>query len=460
MNSDFDKFSNIPVNRFESMLKTNKVFFFDATEFEEIGQYYIDTGNLALAKKALQIGEQQHPSAAALKILKVEYLLLNNKIGEAENIIDFLFELEPHNDIVYLHKSVILSKKNMHEEAILMLRKALNFSDEPYELYALLAMEYLYIDSFLMAKECFIKCLELDPNDQHALYNVVYCFESLHDPQGAISFMDQLLNNDPYNEIIWHQLGRQYVQLKQYKEAITAFDFAIICDDTFIGAHMEMGKTLEKLGKFNEAINFYEMTLSIDDPTAFALFRLGSCHSKLGNKVLALRFFKKTIHHDPLFDKGWIALAEYHIDAKDFNKARYYINKALQIDNSNGSYWKLYAKTNEVLGFLEEVDVAHQELTALGNYELETWLSWAKCLLNLKDYEKGIEVMKQALDFYPENSKFNFLIAGFYLMLKREREAAFFLKNAYLLDPKELNLFYLHFPEFNSSPLIKRALTI
>ena len=36
MQFPFGDFSKFPVSRFESMLKTNKVQFFDASEFEEI----------------------------------------------------------------------------------------------------------------------------------------------------------------------------------------------------------------------------------------------------------------------------------------------------------------------------------------------------------------------------------------------------------------------------------------
>ena len=40
------------VNKFESMLKTNSFLFFDSNEFEEITMYYLDMGNISLAKKA------------------------------------------------------------------------------------------------------------------------------------------------------------------------------------------------------------------------------------------------------------------------------------------------------------------------------------------------------------------------------------------------------------------------
>ena len=50
MDFPFGDFSKFPVSRFESMLKTNEIQFFDASEFEEIGQYYIDAANLSMAK--------------------------------------------------------------------------------------------------------------------------------------------------------------------------------------------------------------------------------------------------------------------------------------------------------------------------------------------------------------------------------------------------------------------------
>ena len=88
-----------PLARFELMLQSNRVYFFDATEFEEIVQYYIDSGSLRLAYKALEIGENQHPDHSGLKLLHVELMLLNNQFTEAEELIDELRDMEPYNEI-------------------------------------------------------------------------------------------------------------------------------------------------------------------------------------------------------------------------------------------------------------------------------------------------------------------------------------------------------------------------
>ena len=59
---------NYPLSKFESMLKTNNVFFFDSTEFEEIIQHYLENGKIALAKKATRMGLEQHPGNTNLKL--------------------------------------------------------------------------------------------------------------------------------------------------------------------------------------------------------------------------------------------------------------------------------------------------------------------------------------------------------------------------------------------------------
>ena len=47
--------------KFEKMLKTNNIYFFDLVEFEEIIIHYLDAGKHALAKKAVKLGLEQHP---------------------------------------------------------------------------------------------------------------------------------------------------------------------------------------------------------------------------------------------------------------------------------------------------------------------------------------------------------------------------------------------------------------
>ena len=459
-NPNFNENHKSPLARFELMLHSNRVSFFDATEFEDIVQYYIDSGSLRLAYKALEIGENQHPDHSGLKLLHVELMLLNNQFTEAEELIDELRGVEPYNENVYIHKAVILSKTQRHQEAIQFLTKGLKYCDSKAEFHSMLAMEYLFLDSYTMAKEHFIKCIDENPKDTHALYNIIYCFESLEQPDGAIQFLNGYLEADPFNEIAWHQLGRQYVSKDLLKQALSSYDFAIICDNEFIGAYFEMGKTLKKMKRYNEAILAFETTLSIDDPTAFALLHIGLCHFELGNTELAIQYFKRTLNEDPLYDKAWIALIDAYRDNKDYEKALYYAKKSIQIDNVNAITWKKYAEINFKLGFFEEANLGFQECVNLGNYEVDTWVTWADVLKEMHDYPRAIEVLQLGLEFHVESSVINFRLGGIYLLSSQSLEARFYLKNAYMADEKQLNHFFETFPQFKSSSFVKQSLSL
>ena len=74
---------HMSLSKFESMLKTNSIYFFDLVEFEEIIVHYLDTGKHSLAKKAVKLGLEQHPTSVDLKLLEVEILIFDNKLEKA-----------------------------------------------------------------------------------------------------------------------------------------------------------------------------------------------------------------------------------------------------------------------------------------------------------------------------------------------------------------------------------------
>src|SRR3954468_4749290 len=232
---------NLSLSKFESMLKTNKVLFFDSEEFEEIILHYLDIGKANLAKKALKLALDQHPKSTGLKLVQVEMLVYDDKLEIAEKLLNELYAIEPNNEEIYIQKANICSKRDQHEKAVEMLKIALKFTDDYADVYNLMGMEYLFMDNLEMAKDSFIKCLEEDFEDQSALYNVVYCFEFLDQNQEAIEYLKKYIDKNPYSEIAWHQQGRLYYGLKDYENAVRAFEFATYIDEQFLGAYMENG---------------------------------------------------------------------------------------------------------------------------------------------------------------------------------------------------------------------------
>ncbi|WP_031425660.1 tetratricopeptide repeat protein [Flavimarina sp. Hel_I_48] len=432
----FNHEEDFPLIRFESMLKTNHVVFFDSEEFEDIVNHYLENGKMALAKKAVKLGLDQHPTSSNLKLFGIEILIFENKLEEADRLLNELYLIEPQNEEIFIQKANIFSKQDNHAKAVELLESALELTEDDADIYSLIGMEYLFMEDFQNAKFNFMKCLEVDEDDYASLYNIIYCFDFLDQHEEAIEYLNMFLNKNPYSEVAWHQVGKQYFDLKLYDKALAAYDFAIISDDTFIGAYFEKGKVLEKLGKFNEAIENYQITLGLDDPTSFAYLRIGKCYLKLKCDDLALDYFSKTVHEDPLLDKGWIAITDFYVRKMDYQKALYYINKAINIDGENVLYWKRYAKINDRLKFYEEAERGYSRTLELGNYELKTWISRTDILTNLGEFEASIENLHQAIEFYPENPEIEFRLAGLYFTLGEDLKGHFHLSNGLNLEPE------------------------
>ncbi|MBN4070645.1 tetratricopeptide repeat protein [Olleya sp. AH-315-F22] len=456
--SQYDDNNNLSLSKFESMLKTNHVLFFDSNEFENIIHHYMDIGKMALAKKAIKLGLEQHPESTSLKLFQVEVFVFENKLKIADELLNKLFEIEPSNEDIYIQKANILSKKDDHEKAISILKQALKFSENNADLFSLIGMEYLFLDKFEDAKFYFLKCLEEDYEDYSALYNAIYCFDFLEQNTEAIEFLDTYLQKNPYCEVAWHQLGKQYYNTKDYKKALAAFDFAIISDDLFIGAYLEKGKVHEKLKQFDIAIENYKITLALDDPTSFALLRIGKCYEKLGQDDLAVQHYYKTVEEDPLLDKGWIAITNFYNKNKNYQKALYYINKAINIDSENVIYWELYAQINKRLHYLEEAERGYKKALELGNYELDTWLARADILIDLGEYEAASFSLIQTAEFYSEHAEVEYRLAGVYFITNQSVKGRFHLKNALALDKDYFFIIEELFPTVYNRKSIKEIL--
>ncbi|WP_255513253.1 lipopolysaccharide assembly protein LapB [Lutibacter sp. Hel_I_33_5] len=440
------------------MLKTNSVYFFDLVEFEEIIVHYLDCGKHSLANKAVKLGLQQHPTSIDLKLLHVELLIFEGKFDDAAKSVKRLEKIAPENDEVYIQKATILSKGGQHEKAIEALKIGLTFSDEQVDLWSLMGMEYLFLDDFENARLSFAKCIDVDYEDYSALYNIVYCFDMQKEHEDAIHFLNSYINRNPYSEVAWHQLGRQYFVLNMFKEALTSFDYAVLIDESFIGGYLEKAKTLEELGQYKEAIENYLITLELDDPTAFVYVRIGECYEKIKQEDTAVSYYKKAVHEDPLLDKGWLLLTNAYYKQKDYQKAAYYIAKALKIDEDNSLYWRKYSEINIKLNFFEEAVNGFEKCIELNDIAIEIYIALADVLLFLGDFNDALKILFKAQKTYKYFAEIEYRLAGLFIILNKENYGIDHLINGMKIDYDYHTIMNELFPIITENTKVKKLL--
>ena len=333
---------NVSISRFEKMVKENKVFFFDSVEFENIISYYLDTGKVAYAKKALTISLSQHPSNTNLSLFQVEIFIQEEKLNYALELINSILMIETNNFEAIILKSSILSKQKKHIKSINLLKSIFNDYGNKTELSYQIGIEYLFVENYSKSSYYFKKSLNFDYLDHSALYNILYCYEMLKNREGLINFLKDYLSKNPYSEIGWHNLGKNYVKNKMYDEALASFDYAIFSDDSFTSPYIDKGKLLEKMTRYNDAIENYKEIISINPNSSYALFRIAFCFEKNHDYNNSLKYYYKCINEDPNMDKAFFRLSMYFYRLKDFKKAIDFIEKAIKLNQEKSKYWKIY----------------------------------------------------------------------------------------------------------------------
>ena len=454
-----NSYNKMSLSKFESMLKTNSVFFFDSTEFESIIQHYLDVGRQTLAEKAINLGLEQHPTSVSLRLLKAESFIFMDKLDEADTILNYLHALEPNNEEIYIQKANLFSKRNEHERAIDALKTALVYTKEDADILAMIGMEYLFLDNFDDARLNFAKCLTVDFEDYSSLYNVVYCFDMQNQHAEAIEYLNDFIDQDPYSEVAWHQLGRQYFILEQYNEALRAFDYAVVIDEFFAGAYLEKAKTQEQLKLYEDAIENYLATTELDDPSSFAYYRIGRCYDRLDNKDSALKYYKKTVNEDPLLDKGWLALTNIYFEDKNYQKALFYINKAIAIDASNTLFWRRFAEINLKLNFFEEAIDAFKKCMEFNDKELDIFMGLSDVLNFVGEYKDASKILLKGLRLFPNHAEIEYRLGCVYFVLGDEFNGEKFLRKGFKTDYEYHTIFQEIFPTVFDSEIIKNLIS-
>jgi len=437
------------INKFEQMLKTNLIYFFDAQEFEDIVVHYLGFGENHLAKKALKMGLDQHPDCLPLLLLQSEVLIIDEKFEMALQLLEYVEKLSPYDEEIALQRASIASKKGDHKTSISHLHKALEISEDPIEIWNLLGMEHLLAEEYEEASYFFKNCVEDNPEDYPSLYNLLYCYEQLDQEQSAIDSLNKVLEHDPYCEVAWHQLGKVLMKIGKMKEALSALDFAIISDDSFTGAYIEKGKVLETMGKINEAIENYEVALNSNEPSAFLYKCIGRCHEQLGNTELAKQFYLKSIKLEPSNEKSWEALVHFFITQKNYTRAKFYIEQALETNSDAVALWKLGLDLYSSMKNNDKAIQSAQKLLELGNQNAEIKIHLIDLLLKQKRWEEAHEVAEEAFAQHPKNKDLALRIAGLCFHLNRTDEGLYLL-NPTQLDTEEKTQFSSLFPDFKT----------
>ncbi len=386
--------SNDLILKFEQMLETGDIYYFDSEEFIEIIEYYLDFSDLEYAFKALNMANEQYPDHITIKIKWLEYYVQSKDLKKAHYLIEDLTEIEPNDTDLLLAIAQYWSAKKQHYKAIDYYKRALANKEEEDYILSSIGNEYLELEDHVKALNYFLKSLSINPLDEYTFYSVIHCYDDLHDTQACIDFLNQYIENEPYSENAWFQLGMKQIKLEDYVSAYQSFDFASVINPESVLNYTQKAGCLEHLSYWEEALKIYQEALEYEDNKCQLMLNMARCFIKLKEPHKALKLLKQALKEDPNYDEVWFEISKIYENLDNLQEALYYVKKAVDLDIKNLDFLRKQTYLHIKLQFFEEAIIDFRALLKLEPHRFTSHYAFSELLLSIGEFDIAISFLE------------------------------------------------------------------
>ena len=231
---------------------------------------------------------------ANLKYIKGDY---KNALHYANKALEFNKNMLP----VYLLLGRIYTIQQDKTNALASYEEAFKRELITPNLYYEWGISLQKFEDFELAKEKFIKLLELVPEEEDAIAGKALCDAAIGETEHAGNILAPILEKNPKN----------YPALK--------------------------GMAFVKFysGCFDEAIEGFKAVLKLDSADVSLYHYIAECYVKLSNDVLAKEYFEHSLKENPEHLKSYLEYAKYLTDTGAYQEAQRKLRRALKFDENN-----------------------------------------------------------------------------------------------------------------------------
>ena len=440
--------------KFEKALKEKFSLFFDVDEFEQIADYYLETGQLHHALIAIDMGGEQHPHAITFAVKRARYYVAAHQLDQAEEAIESAENIAPNHPDLDWARGQLFMRQGKHQKAIKALKNALQNTEDQFPIQGHLASLYTAIGEFSHAIKVLKAMLREEPKDDHLLYMLAANFDMDNKDEKSTEWFRTYLDQYPYSETGWYHLGAALFRLESFDKALEAFEYALLIDEKFTAAHFDTGRILEELRQYPESIKSYKNALK-SEQNGYTFYRLGICYQLNSQIPEATEALKLAIKQDEDLDEAWIELAIIYGEGQRLFEAIEHVKKALSLDPENPDYYLIAYDLYHRLGlFIEAEKMLRMILKSLRTEEPKGLFEYVKTLQKINQDSAAKEVIKMGLERYPESIDMSAIECGFMMGLENENKlAAELISNGQLQYSKEFKEILLrYYPGLESDP--------
>jgi tetratricopeptide (TPR) repeat protein len=371
------------IRQFENLKNGRSHSFIEEENFEKLIDYFDDKEDMAQAMHAAELGIEIYPYSASLLLKKADLLLAARQYNDALYILNQA-ELLDANDInLFILKTDAFLALDQQEKAVVLLEEALDLfaGDERIELLFELADVYDDYEEFDKVFDCLKLILEEEPVNEEALYKICFWTDFTGRNEESIKLHLHIINDYPYSELAWFNLGAAYQGLKLYEKSIDAYMYCIAIDEKFDYAYRNMGDAYIRMRRYKDAIEMLEKVLELSRPEEVIHEAIGYCYDKMNQYAQARFYYRKVSHMNPGDSKIFYKIACTYINEGQYESAIKQLGQALKIHRLQPEYNLAMGMALVELGQYKQAIEHYANVIKARPKNIKGWSAMLECML-------------------------------------------------------------------------------
>ena len=431
------------LQRFENLKKGRGQSYIDEESFEKLIDYFDEKEDISSALEAAEKGAEQYPFSSTMIIRKADLLIATHKYREALALLDHAAMLDSGDINVYILKTDAYLALDKQEKAVEILEQALKLFSGEERISLLFELADVYDDyqEFEKVFDCLKLILEQEPNNEEALYKICFWTDFTGRNEESIKLHQKIIDEYPYNDLAWFNLGAAYQGIKLYEKALDAYLYAIAINEKFDYAYRNMGDAFIRLKKYKEAIEVLQKVLELTKPESLIYEALGYCYDKLRNNAQARFNYRKASHISPDDSKLYYKIACTYFNEGEWEGAVKQLETALKIHRNQIEYNLLMGECKMQQGFYKDAIHYFSAVVSQSPKNKKGWEALVRCLYIGKYYEEAREQVTAAIKILNKQPIFIYYLSTILFALGKTKEGILQLENAMAKAPKLVKKF-------------------
>ncbi|HJY22306.1 MAG TPA: tetratricopeptide repeat protein, partial [Hanamia sp.] len=332
---------------------------------------------------------------------------------------------------LYILKTDVYLALDSQEKAAAILEEAIHVFEgvEKTELLFELADVYDDYEDFDKVFNCLRLILEQDPTNEEALYKICFWTDYTGRNEESIRLHQQIIDEYPYTQLAWFNLGAAYQGLKLYEKSIDAYQYAIAIDEKFDYAYRNLGDAYLRLRKYKEAIEALQKVLELSMPEEVIYEAIGHCYEKLKNPAQARFHYRKAVHLNANDSHLHYKIAGTYMQEGYWESAVKNLNNAMSINRSQPDFHLALAECYLHLDRIKDAVIHFTQFIKARPKNVKGWKELIKCLYDAEYYSEALEQVHNAQKNTNAKPLFIFYKAAILFALGKSKEALLHLHN-------------------------------